>query len=125
MLDIKLIRENSDVVKKALKDRAMKLGIDEVLELDKNKRALITEVEELKAPEKAAEEAIVRLRLLLEGLDTDELALKFGDENVIGLVSRLNKLVREGSLIRNGSRYYLSPSYAMVSNPILAKVLGD
>lgn len=48
MLDIKFIRENPGVVKKALKDRAMKLGIDEVLELDKNRRAMLSEVEELK-----------------------------------------------------------------------------
>ena len=63
----------------------------------------IEEVEELSATEKAAEEAILRLRLLQEGLDVDELAVKFGDENVIGLVGRLNKLVTDGSLLRNGA----------------------
>jgi oxygen-independent coproporphyrinogen III oxidase len=90
-----------------------------------NPTGQVEEVEELSAPEKAAEEAILRLRLLQEGLDSDELAVKYGDENVIGLVIRLNKLVREGSLVRNGSRYFLPPSCALVSNPILAKVLGD
>lgn len=61
MLDIKFIRENPEVVKKALKDRAMKLGIDEVLELDKNKRALLTEVEELKRRRNEESEEIGKL----------------------------------------------------------------
>lgn len=68
MLDIKFIRENPDVVKKALKDRAIKLGIDEVLELDKNRRALLTEVEELKAKRNKESEEIGRL--IKEGKDT-------------------------------------------------------
>ncbi len=34
MLDLKFIRENKDVVKKAIKDRGLKLDIDELLKLD-------------------------------------------------------------------------------------------
>jgi oxygen-independent coproporphyrinogen III oxidase len=90
-----------------------------------NPTGQIEEVEELKVVNKAAEEAILRLRLLQEGLDTDLLGREYGDENVIGLVSRLNKLVREGSLLRNGPVYYLPPACALVSNPILSKVLED
>jgi coproporphyrinogen III oxidase-like Fe-S oxidoreductase len=44
----------------------------------------IEENEELKAEEKAAEEAMLRLRLLQEGVNTGELTQKYGDENVIG-----------------------------------------
>ena len=87
--------------------------------------AQIEEVEELSPEAKAAEEAILRLRLLQEGLEVNELAVKFGDENVIGLVGRLNKLVTDGSLLRNGANYRLPDSRALVSNPILAQVLGD
>ncbi len=90
-----------------------------------NPAGQIEEIEELDASRKAAEEAILRLRLLEEGLDTDELALKFGDENIIGLVSRLNNLVKEGALLRNGAEYHLLPSCALVSNPVLARVLED
>jgi oxygen-independent coproporphyrinogen III oxidase len=90
-----------------------------------NPAGQIEEIEELEASRKAGEEAILRLRLLEEGLDTNELALKFGDENVIGLVSRLNKLVTEGTLLRNGANYRLSPSCVLVSNPVLARVLED
>jgi oxygen-independent coproporphyrinogen-3 oxidase len=83
------------------------------------------DVEKLNAPEKAAEEAILRLRLLQEGLDANVLIEKYGDEDVIGLISRLNKLVIEGSLIRSGATYHLAAGCALVSNPILAQVLGD
>jgi len=48
MLDIKFIRENTEVVKKAVKDKGFKVDIDEFIKLDKEKRALTTEVEALK-----------------------------------------------------------------------------
>jgi coproporphyrinogen III oxidase-like Fe-S oxidoreductase len=91
----------------------------------RNPAGQIEEVEELSPAEKAGEEAILRLRLLQEGLDINEMADKFGDENVIGLASRLNKLVNEGTVLRNGPNYRLEPSCALVSNQILEKVLGD
>lgn len=91
----------------------------------KNPAGQIEEIEGLKPSEKAGEEAILRLRLLQEGLNAGELGDKYGDENIIGLVDRLNKLVRDGSLIRSGSRYRLVAACALVSNPILAQVIGD
>jgi oxygen-independent coproporphyrinogen III oxidase len=90
-----------------------------------NPTGQIEEVEELAPAHKAAEEAILRLRLLQEGLDTNELADRYGDENVIGLVSRLNRLVTDGLLNRNGAKYRLPASCALVSNPILMRLLGD
>ncbi|MFH1046411.1 MAG: serine--tRNA ligase [Candidatus Omnitrophota bacterium] len=47
MLDIKLIREKPDLVKKAIKDRGLKLDIDALLVLDEEKRNLLKEVEGL------------------------------------------------------------------------------
>jgi len=49
MLDIKFIRENLDIVGKAIKDRGLKLDINELLGLDSEKRRLLVEVESLKA----------------------------------------------------------------------------
>ena len=49
MLDINFIRENSEVVKKACKDKNTNVDVDTVLELDKKKRELMTEMEILKA----------------------------------------------------------------------------
>jgi len=91
----------------------------------RNPTGQVEEIEELPPSEKAAEEAILRLRLLREGLDLYELTARYGDENVLGLAGRLNDLSKEGTLLRNGSRYYLPEDKALVSNPILARVLGD
>ena len=83
------------------------------------------EVEELEPSQKAGEEAILRLRLLHEGLDINELAAKYGDNTVVALVSRLDKLVTDNLLLRDGPNYRLPVSCALVSNPILTRVLGD
>ncbi len=48
MLDIKFIRENSDKVKKNIKDRNMKIDIDALLKLDEERRNIILESEKLK-----------------------------------------------------------------------------
>ena len=49
MLDMKFIRENLDIVKKAIKNRRLKLDIKELLELDSQKRKILGEAENLKA----------------------------------------------------------------------------
>ena len=81
-------------------------------------------VEELSKQNKAAEEAMLRLRLLEEGLDTDELANKFGGGNVVEIVGRLNEMAREGLLFSEGTRYRLNPDRILTSNPIFARVLA-
>ena len=48
MLDLKLIRSNPDVVKRALEKRQENIDIDYLLELDEKKRKLLFEVEGLK-----------------------------------------------------------------------------
>ena len=47
MLDIKFIRENKDVVEKAVKDKGLTLDLEKLLKLDEERRALITETDEL------------------------------------------------------------------------------
>jgi len=49
MIDIKLIRENLDLVKRKLQDRGAKVDIDRIVNLDKERRRLIAEIENLKA----------------------------------------------------------------------------
>ena len=71
MLDIKFIRENPEVVKKAIEDRAMKLDIDEVLRLDQKKRSLLIDVEELKHKRNVESEEIGKLAR--EGKDANKL----------------------------------------------------
>ena len=88
-----------------------------------NPAGVVEEVEELGPEEKAAEEAMLRLRLLEEGLDVVEFTKRYGRKNVRRLLTRLDMLSREGSLLFDGSRYRLEPSLVLTSNPILAMVL--
>ena len=49
MLDIKFIRQNVELVKKALQDRGAPIQLDTLMEKDNGRRALIQKAEELKA----------------------------------------------------------------------------
>ena len=48
MLDIKFIREETDCVKNAVKNRNMAVDIDEILAIDEERRLLLGNVEALK-----------------------------------------------------------------------------
>jgi coproporphyrinogen III oxidase-like Fe-S oxidoreductase len=63
--------------------------------------------------------------LLKEGLDTIALAQKFGTDNVEDIITRLQKLSQEGLLVKDGSRFRLTPSRIMTSNPIFARVIAE
>jgi seryl-tRNA synthetase len=59
MLDINLIREQPDVVRKALADRQMEtVPVDQILELDRQRRQTIQEAERLKAERNAVSKEI-------------------------------------------------------------------
>ena len=49
MLDIKFIRENPEVVKKSIKDRHLKIDVENLLKLDTERRKILIELEDLKA----------------------------------------------------------------------------
>lgn len=53
MLDIKLIRENPDKMKKAAKSKGADINIDHLLELDEERRKLITELEQKRVNQKS------------------------------------------------------------------------
>ncbi|PIQ85987.1 MAG: serine--tRNA ligase [Candidatus Omnitrophica bacterium CG11_big_fil_rev_8_21_14_0_20_45_26] len=63
MLDLKFIRENSDFVKEGLKSKRHPIDdVDRLLALDRNRRQLITETEQLKAQKNKISEEVGRLR---------------------------------------------------------------
>jgi len=86
---------------------------------------LTEDVEELNVRAKASEEAMLRLRLLAEGLDVGELAARFGQDNIEPLTNRLDHMAHDGLLVFDGLRYRLTPSRALTSNPIFAEVLSS
>jgi len=84
MLDLKIIRQQPDLVKDVIKKRNLSLNLDEFLELDKRKRELIVKVDELREtknkvskeiPQMSAEERpskIVEMKALWEDLKVYE-----------------------------------------------------
>ncbi len=70
MLDIKLIRENTDAVKKALEKRGPEINFGEVLGWDSERRKLIAEMEALQVNRNKAAEQVGRLKK--EGKDAPE-----------------------------------------------------
>jgi oxygen-independent coproporphyrinogen-3 oxidase len=79
--------------------------------------------EELNARAKASEEAMLRLRLLTEGINIDEMSARFGRNNIVTLIERLEKMATRGELVAAGSRFRLPPSRVLTSNSIFAEVL--
>src|SRR3990170_7404687 len=63
MLDIKFIRENVEKVKKGAKDKGFNIKlIDELLELDKERTALLIAVEEMRSEQNKAAKDIAKLK---------------------------------------------------------------
>jgi oxygen-independent coproporphyrinogen-3 oxidase len=81
-------------------------------------------VEKLDITEKAAEEAMLRLRLVEEGLDISELEDRYGKANTSSITARLEKMTREGNLEKEGRRYRLKAERILTANPIFAEVLS-
>jgi seryl-tRNA synthetase len=70
MLDIKRIRSNPEQVKEALRKRQGDYPIDKVLEIDKRRRSLITEMEQMKAKQNQVSKEIPKLKK--EGKDVSD-----------------------------------------------------
>ena len=62
MLDLKLLRESPDCVTQALRDRKLSLDIAPLLRLEKERRALLTQLEQLKHEKNVESEHIAQLK---------------------------------------------------------------
>jgi seryl-tRNA synthetase len=81
MLDVNLIREQPDLVRKALSDRQMDPApVDRILELDARRRILLTEVEALKAERNAGSKEISQMKDAAGRQDKIEAMRKIGDK---------------------------------------------
>lgn len=77
MLDMKFIRSHPDVVREAMARRGADVPLDELLSLDEKRRALLTDVEEMKARRNAVSEQIGRLKQ--QGQDASEIIAEMRD----------------------------------------------
>ena len=98
MLDINLIREQPDLVREALRNRQMDDSpIDRVLELDAQRRALLQQVETLKAERNRVSKEIGRMKDEAERQAKIEAMRAVGDQ-----ISELDGRVREVEAELNG-----------------------
>ncbi|MFB6182352.1 MAG: serine--tRNA ligase [Candidatus Magasanikbacteria bacterium] len=103
MLDIDYIRENPDEVKENIKNRGMEVDIDQLLELDKTRRALIEDIQEMREERnkkskggKPSEEEIQELRQLSNDIDELESSLTEVKEDYFSLLKQVpNKTSRK------------------------------
>ncbi len=81
MLDIKIIRENPDKVNELLKRRNPELSIDEVLEIDVERRKVQTQADELRAKRKSESQKIGLMKKNGENTDAiQEEVRQLGDD---------------------------------------------
>lgn len=82
MLDIKFIRENTEIVKKAVEEKGVDLNVDRLLEMDDKRRDLLGKVETLRAERNQVAQArdIERGRAIKEELDVLEAQLREVEE---------------------------------------------
>lgn len=89
-----------------------------------NPTGQIDSIEILNEDDKIAEEAMLRLRLLVEGLDPRELSGRFRPASIEKLVKRLDVMVQARLLVHEKAQYVLPASRILTSNGIFRQVLG-
>lgn len=70
MLDIKLVRNNPELIREAVKKRGEEIDLDGFLKLDEKRRELLYEVEQLKSQRNTVSQEIGRLKQ--QGLDAED-----------------------------------------------------
>ena len=71
MLDLKFIRENTDLVKQAVQNKREKVDIDKLIALDSQRRELLQKVEKLKQERNTASQAIAKQKKEGKSADAD------------------------------------------------------
>ncbi len=77
MIDLKLLRENPEIIRQAVKNRSENLDLDEIIELDKLRRTGITKIQNLKKERNEISEKVGKLKQ--QGKNPQELMEKARD----------------------------------------------
>ena len=95
MLDLKFVRDNADIVRKAVQDRGLEVPLDDLLELDRSRRAILTDLEEKRSKHKEGNKKIGRIKR--DGADDPILRKEMGalSETIKSLEQEL-KGIEEG-----------------------------
>jgi seryl-tRNA synthetase len=89
MLDLKWLRGNVGIVRKAIKDRHLELDIEPLLELDQKRREILVEVEELKHIRNVTSNEIAELKRKGESADDKVLQMREIANRIKGLDKEL------------------------------------
>ena len=109
MLDINLLRENPDLVRKSLQDRQDNPApVDSILQLDEKRRSLLNEVEQLKAERNVVSKEIGKMKDAAERQSKIEAMRVVGDK-----IADLDKVVAEVESELN----YLMSTLPNIPNP--------
>ena len=92
MLDIKLIRENPEVVRKGLEAKFARISLDELLSLDQERRVFLKEVEDLKAQKNKASEEIAQLKKTGQPADDRIAAVKIASLKIAEIDAKVGEL---------------------------------
>ena len=92
MLDIKLIRENPEKINELLKRRNPDLSIDEVIEIDVQRRKVQAQADELRAKRKKDSQMIGELKKKGENTDTVQAEVKMLGDEIKALEEEESKL---------------------------------
>ncbi len=104
MLDIKVLRENPEKVKQAMKTRNKNMDalVDEILEIDVERRALIAKTDELKAKQNAASKQIPKIKkeggdvsAIMQEMNAIKEAIKKDDAVLSELEAKQKKIMYE------------------------------
>lgn len=98
MLDIRFIRENQDLVKQAIKKRALKIDLDGLIRIDDARRKALAQVEEKRAQRNVANDQISVL--LKEKKDAKSIIASMKD--ISNSISLLESQVKEQEGLLNG-----------------------
>src|SRR5262249_28035763 len=94
MLDVKLIRDNPDVVRTSLRNRGKgdEARVDEVLRLDEERRSLISRGEQLKNKRNIASKEIGQLKSKGQNADEKMAAMKHVGEQIADIDQKLAQI---------------------------------
>lgn len=82
MLDMKFVRENPELVEKAMKNRNMDMNLDEFLTLEKQRREILQQVETLKSERNSVSQEISKMKKSGENADDKILAMRALGEKI-------------------------------------------
>jgi seryl-tRNA synthetase len=82
MIDIKLLRETPDVVRRALENRRSPIDLESILQSDARRRQLLYDMEQLKAEQNRASEEIAKLKRAKQDASDQIAAMKSVSEKI-------------------------------------------